>query len=48
VGLVCLNDPESYIDSSITTDRASNARKVKGNDPDILQFGEWHGADTTK
>ena len=34
VGLVCLNDPESYIDSSVAIDRTSNARQVKGNDPD--------------
>jgi hypothetical protein len=30
VGLVCANDPESYVGSSIATGRASQAKKVEG------------------
>jgi len=34
VGLVWSYDPESYAGSSLSTGRASHARKVRGDDPD--------------
>jgi hypothetical protein len=45
-GLVWSNYPESYTGSSISTDRASHAKQVKGDDPDkrdilVLQAGGW-------
>jgi hypothetical protein len=30
VGLVCANDPESYVSGSVTTGRAIQAEKVEG------------------
>jgi len=34
VGLVWLNDPETYAGGSVATSRASHARHVEGDDPD--------------
>ena len=34
VGLAWSNDPESYAGGSVATDRACQARQVRGDDPD--------------
>jgi hypothetical protein len=46
VGLVSSNYPESYTGSSTSTDTASSAKQVKGDDPNktdilVLQTGGW-------
>jgi hypothetical protein len=34
VGFVWSDDPESYVDGSVTTGRVSHVRKINGDDPD--------------
>jgi len=38
VGLAWSNDPESYFGGSVATGRASQARQVRGDDPDKMSW----------
>jgi len=48
VGLASSNDPESYAGGRVATGRASQARQVRGGDPDksswSSNFGIWRAA----
>jgi len=49
VGLAWSNDSDSYAGSSVATGRVSNARQLKGDDPDKKGYpsmlGVGHGAE---